>query len=169
MPATINTWPLQKDVDAFYGNPRGVSSYNVNWARENLVHVHVPWPLHMDAIHIPAITIHKKCAESLSRVLAAIWKECGESEAKIHELRYDVFSGSFVFRAKRGASSLSMHAYGAAIDFDAPDNQMHATKHLFHDDSIIVRAFKNEGWIWGGDWSGSGVDAMHFQAARIHG
>jgi hypothetical protein len=28
-----------------------------------------------------------------------------------------------------------------------------------------VTKFKEENWIWGGDWSGSSIDAMHFQAA----
>lgn len=169
--ATIvpSIWPLQRDCIAFYGDPRGRNgSYNPNWARENLAHVHCPWPLHMGAIPIPAITIHKKCAASLERVLASVWDKFGQSETKIKELRYDIFSGSFAYRLKRGGASLSMHAYGAAIDFDAPDNQMHARRHLFTDDSPLIRAFKAEGWIWGGDWDGDGVDAMHVQAARVH-
>lgn len=162
-------WPLQRDCDAFYGDPRGARTYNPAWARDNLTRVHCPWALHMGAIPIPFITIHKKCALSLERVLARVWDEVGHSEARIRELRYDVFSGSFVYRAKRGGSSLSMHAYGAAIDWDAPDNQMHARKHLFTDDSPLIRVFKDEGWIWGDDWDGDGVDAMHMQAARVHG
>jgi hypothetical protein len=162
-------WPLQSQCDTFYGNPRGGGTYGPAWARANLTHVHCPWALHMGAIAIPHIVIHKKCAASLERVLARVWDEVGRSEAKIRELRYDVFSGSFVYRNKRGARALSMHAYGAAIDWDAPDNQMHARRHLFTDESPLIRAFKREGWIWGGDWAGDGVDAMHVQAARVHG
>jgi hypothetical protein len=161
-------WPLQRDCDAFYGNPRGSGSYDPAWARENLTHVHCPWALHMGEIPIPSIVINRKVAASLERALARVWDEVGQSEAKIRELRYDVFSGSFVYRSKRGASSLSMHAYGAAIDWDAPDNQMHARRHLFTDESPLIRAFKIEGLVWGGDWDGDGVDAMHVQAARIH-
>jgi D-alanyl-D-alanine carboxypeptidase len=164
----MTTWPLQKDADSFYGNPRGGASYSTQWARERLVHVACPWPLRMGDIHIPAITVNAACSHSLSNVLAEIWDEAGKDENKIRELRYDVFSGSFVFRKSRTGNFLSMHGYGAAIDFDAPDNMLHSHKHLFTEDSIIVRAFKKEGWIWGGDWSGDGVDAMHFQAARIH-
>lgn len=163
------SWPLQSECDLFYGNPRGAGAYDPGWARANLTHVHCPWALHMGAIAIPHIVIHKKCAASLARVLACVWDEVGRSEAKIHELRYDVFSGSFVYRTKRGARSLSMHAYACAIDWDAPDNQMHARRHLFTNESPLIRAFKREGWIWGGDWAGDGVDAMHVQAARVHG
>jgi hypothetical protein len=122
----------------------------------------------MGEIPVPSIVIHRKCAASLERALAKVWSEVGKSESSIRELRYDVFSGSFAYRAKRGASSLSMHAYGAAIDWDAPDNQMHSARHLFAEDSPLIRAFKAEGWVWGGDWSGPGVDAMHVQAARVH-
>lgn len=161
-------WPLQSQCDSFYGNPRGSGAYNSSWARSNLTHVHCPWPLHMGEIPVPSIVIHRKCAASLERALAKVWSEVGKSESSIRELRYDVFSGSFAYRAKRGASSLSMHAYGAAIDWDAPDNQMHSARHLFAEDSPLIRAFKAEGWVWGGDWSGPGVDAMHVQAARVH-
>jgi len=161
-------WPLQSQCDAYYGNPRGAGRYNPTWAKSNLTHVHCPWPLRMGEIPIPSIAIHRRCAASLERVLARIWSEVGQSNARIRELRYDVFSGSFAYRAKRGATSLSMHAYGAAIDWDAPDNEMHSARHLFTPDSPLIRAFKEEGWSWGGDWSGSGVDAMHVQAARVH-
>ncbi|PWB80503.1 MAG: hypothetical protein C3F11_17790 [Methylocystaceae bacterium] len=165
-------WPLQSQCDAYYGDPRPRNvheAYNVAWAKENLVHISCPWSLTDLEHHFSAIQIHKKAAPSLARVLARVFDEVGRSEAKIHELRYDVFSGSFVYRKKRGAASLSMHAYGAAIDWDAPDNQMRARKHLFTNDSPLIRAFKREGWIWGGDWAGDGVDAMHVQAARVHG
>lgn len=161
-------WPLQSQCDAYYGNPRGAGSYNPAWAKAHLTRVHCPWPLHMGEIPIPSIVIHRRCAASLERVLARIWSEAGESDARIRALRYDVFSGSFAYRTKRGATSLSMHAYGAAIDWDAPDNEMHSARHLFTSDSPLIRAFKEEGWTWGGDWSGSGVDAMHVQAARVH-
>lgn len=164
-------WPLQSQCDGFYGNPRPRNvheRYNVAWAHENLTHVKCPWALTDFVHHFSSIQIHKKVAPSLERVLARIWDEVGRDPAKIHALRYDVFSGSFVYRNKRGAKSLSMHAYGAAIDWDAPDNQMHARRHLFTDESPLIHAFKDEGWVWGGDWSGDGVDAMHVQAARVH-
>jgi hypothetical protein len=53
-----------------------------------------------------------------------------------------------------------------AIDFDAPENQMNDTTPLFKKDSIIVMAFEDAGWTWGGNWS-KGVDAMHFQYPTV--
>jgi hypothetical protein len=155
-------WPLQTQCGVFYGNP-----YSRSWQAANLVHVHCPWPLLMGRYTMYAITIHRKCAESLTRVLATIWDAVDHDLQKIHALHYDTFDGSFNLRNKRGGSSLSMHAYAAAIDFDAEDNEFHHVHHFFSEDSLIVKAFEAEGWVWGGRWQSS-IDAMHFQAARIH-
>lgn len=158
-----NTWPLQSQCPAFYGNPAAHG-----WLHENTVDIACPWPLHMGKLAIPHILIHKKCAESLARVLNNIWDALDKSLSRIHALRYDVFDGSYNYRPIRGSHALSMHAYACAIDWDAADNEQHAMKHLFHDDSLLVVKFKEEGWIWGGDWAPGSIDAMHVQAARVH-
>lgn len=159
-----NIWPLQSQCLAFYGDPRQGS-----WLQANTIAVPCPWPLRMGNLTIPKILIHKKCAESLARVLNNVWDAAGKSLATIQTLRYDRYDGSYNLRNIRGsASALSMHAFAAAIDWDAADNAQHAQKHLFQDDSLLVVKFKEEGWIWGGDWSPGSIDAMHVQAARIH-
>lgn len=162
-----NKWPLQRDCDAFYGNPRWGDVYSTKWAAANLTHVLCPWAIHIGKSPVPFIAIHKKCADSLKRVLADIWTAAGKSQATIAQWHCDEYSGSFNYRPKRGASSLSMHAYGCAIDWDAEQNAFHAHQHFFTEQSPIVLAFRREGWVWGGEWSDS-VDAMHFQAARVH-
>lgn len=110
--------------------------------------------------------IHKKVADSLTRVLNDIWEQCGKDQAKIDELGYSHFSGSYNFRLMRGGHLLSMHSYGCAIDIYAEKNPFHHSG-VFTDDSIIVKAFKKEGWSWGGDWHGASQDPMHFQAANV--
>lgn len=122
----------------------------------------------MGKIHIPHILIHKKCAESLVKVLNNIWEAVGYDTAKIAALRYDQYDGSYNLRVMRGGAALSMHSYACAIDWDAADNTFHSQKHLFTDQSLLVVKFKEEGWVWGGDWSPGSIDAMHVQAARIH-
>lgn len=155
----MNLWPLQSQCRAFYGDPESLHFQG------QLVHVPCPWPLHMDKTTVPYIVIHEKCADSLKLVLENIWEACGKDLNKIHELRYDVYDGSYNYRPMRGSHALSMHAFGVAIDWDAADNAFHDKTHLFKSDSIIVVKFKEQGWVWGGDWSNP--DAMHFQAARI--
>ncbi len=159
-------WPLQSQCDAFYGDPRGPGDeVNPAWESANLVEVTCPWTLNTGG----TIRIHRKCAESLARVLSATWEACGRSQVRVQELRYHIFDGSFNYRAKRGGTTLSMHAYAVALDWDAKDNEQHSMSHLFTHDSPLVQEFIREGWIWGGDWSPGSIDAMHFQAARVHG
>ena len=154
-------WPLQKDCKTFYGNP-----YSKGWLHDNTVYVDVPWPMHIEKIPIQHILIHKKCADSLKKVLGNIWDTVEHNLDKIKELRYDIFDGSYNLRPMRGSSTISMHSYACAIDWDAADNAFHSKRHLFKSDSLLVVKFKEEGWSWGGDWSNP--DAMHVQAARIH-
>ena len=154
-------WPLQSECQSFYGYPGTVE--------KSLVRVPCPWPLKIEGTVQSSILIHKKCADSLKRVLAEIWDRCGDDIKKIAALKYDIYDGTYVDRPMRGSTQTSMHAYGCAIDFDAEDNPFHEAKHLFTPDSIIVEAFEREGWTWGGRWSAASKDWMHFQAARISG
>jgi hypothetical protein len=166
-PNAATSWPLQSQCFEFYGDPRGNDSYNPAWLAANIVPVLCPWPLFYGKQPEPFISIHKKCAASLTRVLNNIYATANKSNDAIHSLKYDQFSGSIAYRPMRGSSAISMHEFGCAIDFDDADNQFHDQKHLFQDDSLIVRAFKAEGWQWGGDWSPGSVDGMHFQASRV--
>lgn len=162
--ATPPIWPLQSECVQAYGDPRGDG-----WLEANTVHVPCPWPLTIGNTPVSAIVIHRFCAPSLERVLNNIWDGVNKDLATIKSLRYDRYSGSYNLRNIRGSvSALSMHAFAAAIDFDAEDNQQHSQQHLFTDDSLLVKCFKAEGWIWGGDWSPGSIDAMHVQAARVH-
>jgi len=159
----MNIWPLQSECNSFYGDPR-----HTGWLHENTMDVPCPWPLHIDKVTTNHILIHKKCADSLHRVLQNIWDAVGHDPKKITDLRYDRFDGSYNLRVMRGGHALSMHSYACAIDWDAADNPFHSSKHLFTDSSLLVVKFKEEGWVWGGDWTPGSVDSMHVQAARIH-
>lgn len=159
----FNTWPLQSQCLEYYGDPR-----TGGWLHANTTDVPCPWPLYIGDIRITNILIHKKCAESLTRVLNAVWDVVGHDESKIHQLRYDRYDGSYNFRPMRGGHAWSMHSFACAIDWDAADNEFRSMKHLFTDQSLLIVKFKEEGWVWGGDWSPGSEDAMHVQAARVH-
>jgi hypothetical protein len=73
---------------------------------------------------------------------------------------------------------LSFHAYGIAVDINPKDNRAIYTKKKIEPwttewfnkwpngiPQSIVRAFKAEGWSWGGDWSGY-IDPMHFEYVK---
>jgi hypothetical protein len=80
----------------------------------------------------------------------------------------------------KGTGSWSMHAYGEAIDLNPTENpyvgcgMSRDKRGLPYLDrsrhrpgmvtSQVVQAFRSIGWGWGGGWSGSTKDYMHFSA-----
>ncbi|HQS09488.1 MAG TPA: M15 family metallopeptidase [Xanthobacteraceae bacterium] len=153
----MSLWPLQKTCTDFYGDPR-----DEEWEGRNLVVVKCPWVLRYEGKPVAGIRIHRKCAASLEQVLADIWARVGKSQAEIDRIGMSVYGGSFNFRPMRGVKSLSMHAYGCAIDFDPGRNGLGDKTPAM--DERVIRAFEAAGWEWGGHWSRP--DGMHFQAAR---
>lgn len=185
-----NIWPLQDECDRYYGNPRDDfgAGFDRDWYHTSAVMVSVPWNFTMGNETIKGITIHKRAAASLDRVIRATWdyyiRVCciglnysagGVSDEAVFAeanklIKLDgtgLFSGSAAFRNMRNGTRLSMHSYLAAIDLDANRNAQGGPGN-FKSDHPIVRAFEIEGWIWGGRWGGSTCDPMHFQAARVH-
>lgn len=156
----MEDWPKQSDCLKRFGNPASAT-----WGGRNIVHVKCPWQLHMGEIAIPFIKINVIAAPSLKRVLDHVWDWAGKDPGKIASIHADQFSGDWVVRQARGLSMISMHAFGLAIDFDAPNNQLGAKKFFFTEKNPLISAFLDEGWVWGGKWSRP--DAMHVQAAKV--
>lgn len=71
-------------------------------------------------------------------------------------------SGCFNARFIANTRSLSNHAFGMAIDFDAPANGRGTAGHI---PPAVVDVFKRWGFAWGGDWHWT--DPMHFELVRI--
>jgi hypothetical protein len=172
----MSLWPLQSEVDLFYGNPRGRSGAVVSatWYAANIVMVKPPFSMHMTKT-VTRFPIHKKCAEATRTWLDAVWANAGRKQSVIDDWGMSVFSGSYSFRPMRGSHHLSMHSYGCAMDFDAPRNALHdSTPHLATLRNEVIQPFLKLGGVWGGDWNGNGectdehrTDGMHFQFARI--
>jgi len=95
-------------------------------------------------------------------------------------------TSGFNCRRVAGSPAWSAHAYGAAIDLNPVQNpdlrgasvapragrryaaidrtaDAHAPRGVIAADSLVVRAFAEIGWEWGGTWS-SGKDYQHFSA-----
>lgn len=165
-------WPLQRDADKFYGNPRGRDGLRASpqWEAENLVIVSAPYQLYYDKKPIRGIRVHRKCAESLRRVFERIWDAAGRNQSVVDSWGASTFAGAYVYRNKRRGATLSMHAYGCALDLDPVRNAMGNTRPNFAKPGpyAVVSAFEAEGWVWGGRWSGRSCDGMHFQAARVN-
>jgi hypothetical protein len=168
-------WPAQSAVDAFYGNPRGRNaSVNRVWYKSNITLVSPPFKMRM-VRPVTKFPIHLKCAEATRDWLDVVWKNAGRDQRVIDQWGMSVFSGSYCYRTMRGLQKLSMHAYGCAIDFDAPRNSLHdVTPHFALLREEIITPFLKLGGVWGGDWNGNGspaderrADGMHFQFAHM--
>ena len=83
--------------------------------------------------------------------------------------------------ARKGTGSWSEHAYGRAVDLNPVENpyvgcgmSRYPGSKPYLDRSrlrrgvvtpAVVAAFRSIGWGWGGSWSGSTKDYMHFSAS----
>lgn len=78
----------------------------------------------------------------------------------LHELR--TWDGCFNIRNKRGASTMSLHSWGLAVDLNAAWNRLGFPSTM---SSGFVECFTDAGFDWGGRWNRP--DGMHFQLARF--
>ena len=151
-----NPWPTQDraSLEAFYGKPGD---------ERNLINITPPFPMYYDGKQIKTLRCHQKVAASLLRVLTEIGTRYSQRRDVLEEA--EDYGGCFNFRPKRGGTSLSVHAWGAAIDLDADDNTFRDHWPMQADMPLeIMEAFAREGWISAGAFWG--YDAMHFQATR---
>lgn len=149
-----NPWPLFSRMEKFYGRAGDES---------NLVSIVPPYQMRYAGRAVRSLRCHKKVAASLLRVLEDI-KSVIPASPDIADEAED-YGGCFNFRNKRGSSSLSVHAWGAAIDLDADDNTFRDHWPMQADMPLeIMECFAREGWVAAGAFWG--YDAMHFEAVR---
>jgi hypothetical protein len=153
-----NAWPKQKNRDTFYGNPRGKNGEaSEKWKAANLTVIKPPFKMYYAGQLVTKITVHKKCADSLLRVLNAIWVAAGKSQDVIHKWGMDLYAGCFNFRLSRNSDNISSHAYACAVDFDAVNKPNGQSSKRFCKE--VIAAFEAESWV------NLKNDPMHFQAA----
>jgi hypothetical protein len=101
---------------------------------------------------------HRLLATRLESALAQIYLTLGH-DRYIKE-GWHVYGGSHNYRTKTGGSSLSTHAWGAAVDMCPSDNTYQQRSTTFSIEAINIMesyGFLSGGRAWGKDW-------MHFQA-----
>lgn len=102
----------------------------------------------------------------------------GDDEASMRANNTSAFNCRYV----AGTTNLSEHAFGRAIDInplvnpyvkgasvDPPEGAPYADRTrtdpgMIHGRDAVVQAFADQGWAWGGYWSG-GQDYQHFSAS----
>lgn len=107
-------------------------------------------------VKITGVTFHEKVAP----VFVATWAEVVRRGLADQLRTYD---GAVTFRHMlwNYNNPVSLHAYAAAIDFDARWNGYGIPHEQMQINREVVRCFEECGWHWGGRWGQS--DGMHFQ------
>ncbi|GGI87386.1 M15 family metallopeptidase [Deinococcus wulumuqiensis] len=105
---------------------------------------------------ISGVTFHR----SVAPVFVATWAELHRRGLTGRLRTYD---GATTYRHMlwNYSNPVSLHAYGAAIDFDARWNGYGIPHNQMQIDRDVVKCFEECGWEWGGRWGRS--DGMHFQ------
>lgn len=136
-------------------------------------------------LHQGQIIVNKEIANEIVEIFKVIEETKFPIEKVVPIVEYnwsdeksmnDNNTSSFNYRFISGSRILSMHANGLAIDINPKQNPYvkngtsipAGSEYKFNSmgtiepDSKIVKAFKEKGWTWGGDWK-SLKDYQHFQ------
>jgi hypothetical protein len=124
------------------------------------------------------VVVHQEIAEALGRIDANINK-AAETDSETAQFIASIASvGGYNWREIRGARSMSYHSWGLAVDiqprelknkviywlWEEPFNNdwmLVPLNRRWHPPETVIRAFENEGFIWGGKWTL--YDNMHFE------
>ena len=155
------TLPTQAQVRA------GTSIFGRAGCEDELVNIVPPYTLYYEGKAVKTIRVHRLIAGRVEAALRAVLEHYGQEA--ISRLGLDVYSGSYNYRSTSTGSSLSMHAWGIALDFDAEHNS-YATK------QPKARFSGAEYDAWWRIWEEQGavslgrerdVDWMHLQFATL--
>jgi hypothetical protein len=154
----MTSWPKDNTVakNAFYGNFKLRS-----WQASFLTRIKPPFTMYYDKKPMKAgILVNKMCAEAMMAAFTEIWDKCDQDEAKVAATGASDFGGCFNIRAIAGSNSYSNHSWACAIDLSPGTNGFGKGKGTLS--TIVVDAFKRQGFRWGGDYKGR-TDPMHFE------
>ena len=153
-------WPTQKEVrsgKSVFGSP----------GSNNLVRITPPYQLWYDGARVSSIAVHKAVAEHVQTVLREVLEHYGLD--RIRALGLDQYGGCYNYRKTTAGSSLSMHAWGIALDF-CPEKNAYSVK------APEASLSREECRTWWEIWERHGAvsmgrecdkDWMHLQFARL--
>lgn len=98
----------------------GKSIFGKAGDESNLVNIKPPYQLYYCGKPVKTIRVHKHIADNVQKALTEILAHYGIE--KIKKLGLDQYSGSYNYRKSTNSSSMSMHAWGIALDFAAEKN-----------------------------------------------
>lgn len=156
-----STLPTQAQVRA------GTSIFGKAGVESNLVNIKPPYTLYYCGKALSTIRVHKLIADRVQAALKEILAHYGIE--KIKQLGLDQYSGCYNYRKSTNGSSMSMHAWGIALDFAAEKNTYSMKK-------PNASLSKPECEMWWKIWEKHGAvslgrqcnyDWMHLQFAKL--
>ena len=136
-----------REIIATFGDPR-----RADFERSHIVSFTLPYPLLYGSQPVRRGRCHRLLVDNFTAALAGIQTAGLESELK-H------YSGIYAFRPIRGASSLSTHSWGIAIDAEATKYPLRSLRRF---PETIIAIWRQYGFFYGGDFEAR-KDPMHFQ------
>lgn len=119
LPAAAPTWPSQAHVRT------GKSCFGKPGNEQALTSIVPPYPLYFEGQQVRTIRVHSLIATHVQQALREVLAHYGQEA--IHRLGLDIYGGSYAYRATSSGNSLSMHAWGIALDF-APETNAYSTR-----------------------------------------
>lgn len=172
----MTNWPLQRDCDSFYGNPRGKNSTQASakWESEYLVSFKPPFRITYAGKPVSQFKVNKNCLVGFQEAFNNLLNAAGGKQKTLDHWGVSIFAGCYNYRLMRGGNNLSMHSWGCAIDLDPARNGLGDNTPRFAQFPEVLDAWAKTGAIWGGDWNGNNntlderrCDGMHWQFARL--
>lgn len=157
----IPAWPTQAEVR------RGDSIFGAPGREEELVNILPAYQLFYEGNPVRSIRVHRLIASHVQHALREVLEHYGAEE--IRRLGLDQYGGSYNYRPTATGNSLSMHAWGIALDFAPRSNGLKMKSpraSLSHPDCVA----------WWEIWERHGAtslgrarnyDWMHLQFARL--
>jgi hypothetical protein len=140
----------------------------------------LPYKIYYDKKVVSSIRCHYKIADDLKHRLNAIWAAARAQVKKrdgytltsehydkatvefLHARHLDVFGGCYNNRSIRGGTSMSMHAWGAAVDWNPAENALRTKGNMpAWWIAVWTQRIGDIKWHWGGSWTRR--DPMHVE------
>lgn len=157
---TVKFLTTQEKLDRF-GKPNEAGTY--------LVSAKVPFPLRLawdKEKTVNSIRCHRAVAPRVQSIFDELHSHYGYP--KLKELGIDLYGGCFAFRAMRGGTNWSSHAWGIAIDLDPERNGLKTpwAKSQFSKPEYapMIAIFEKYGFYSYG--KEKGYDSMHFEFVK---
>jgi hypothetical protein len=145
--AHMTNWPNDDTASKvkFFGDPR-----LPGFEDKYLTLLTPPFQMYYDKHPVRAIRCNKAVAASLLRVFGTVWEAASTTRSVSMPPASARTGGAITSGRSVGATTMSNHSFGAAIDLDPERNPLGARVGAMP--KLVIDAFKAEGWLWGGDY-----------------